>query len=291
MGFNYNRYKNKNKIPDHDDRPYQEDTVDSKRLQEIITKLTEEGEKASYTSEFPFKDSTTHLRPERKAAWAGLLSSAASAEESEEMVIDPVLKAFNYSPLLKSYLKTHLEDEGRHQEQLKEYVKNSFQYEKKKKTPTDIIVYKGIFTGVSQITEKRPLPILVAILFYEWFAEEFYSELMSQAEIDGLVNLKKLFLRIEKDELRHRAGIKAVLAMWKNEGRKIDKIDLLYTKLLLGVTRMDVNTASWAFYNKRLKNNLTALGLDTEKIYQRSKAYAKKAIDELVSEMNQSEMA
>lgn len=261
--------------------------MDLKRLQDIILKLTEEGEKAALPISFPLSDSTTHLTAERKMAWAGLLSSAASAEESEEMVIDPVLKAFRDSPLLVRYLKTHMSDESRHQDLLKEYVKNNFQYEKKKKTFTDIVVYKGIFRGVSEISEKRPLPIIVAILFYEWFAEEFYSELMNCAERDGLVNLKNLFIRIEKDELRHRAGIKALLAIWKSEGKKIDKIDLFYTRLLLGVTRMDVNTASWAFYNKRLIKNLTALGLDTEKIYERSKSYADKAINELISEISQ----
>jgi rubrerythrin len=139
---------------------------------------------------------------------------------------------------------------------------------------------------VSEISEKRPLPIIVAILFYEWFAEEFYSELMNKASEDKLINLKNLFEAIEKDEHRHRAGIKALLAIWKSEGKKIDKIDLFYTKFLLGITRMDVNTANWAFYNKRLRNNLTALGMDTEKIYERSKSYAEKAISELVSEMS-----
>ncbi|MGZ3788582.1 MAG: hypothetical protein ACXVLQ_08675 [Bacteriovorax sp.] len=259
--------------------------MDLKRLHEIITKLTEEGEKI-LPPNFPLVDSTTHLTPEKKMAWAGLLSSAASAEESEEMVIDPVLKAFAYSPLLQRYLKTHMSDETRHQDLLKEYVKNNFQYEKKKKTITDIVIYKGIFKGVREISEKRPLPIIVAILFYEWFAEEFYSELMNRASEDKLINLKNLFECIEKDELRHRAGIKALLAIWKSEGKKIDKIDLFYTKLLLGVTRMDVNTANWAFYNKRLRKNLAALGMDTEKIYERSKSYAEKAILELVSEIN-----
>ncbi len=265
--------------------------MELKRLQEIITKLTEEGEKAAGPLAFPLIDSTEHLSPERKTAWAGLLSSAASAEESEEMVIDPVLKAFADSPLLQRYLKTHMGDESRHQELLKEYVKNNFQYVKRKKTFTDVIVYKGIFRGVSEISEKRPLPIITAILFYEWFAEEFYSDLLKRAEEDGLHNLKNLFIRIEKDELRHRAGIKALLAIWKSEGKKIDKLDVLYTKFLLGITRMDVNTADWAFYNKRLRTNLSALGMDTKRIYERSKLYADKAIAELEMELNQTEIA
>ena len=217
-------------------------------------------------------------------AWAQLLSSAASAEESEEMVIHPILKAFEYSEILHRYLKTHMNDESRHQALLKEYVKNNFSYEKKKKTLTDIVIYKGIFKAMSKITEDRPLPIIVAILFYEWFAEEFYSELMARASDDKLVNLRNLFAHIEKDEHRHRAGIKALLGIWKNEGRKIDKTDILYTRFLLQVTRMDVNTANWAFYNKRLKRNLSTLGLDTEKIYRNSKLYAEKAIAELESE-------
>lgn len=259
--------------------------MNTNRLKEIITRLTEEGEKAQSKFNFPLIDSTAHLSDERKMAWAQLLSSAASAEESEEMVIEPVLKAFEYSEILHRYLKTHMSDESRHQDLLKQYVKNNFDYQKKKKTLTDIVIYKGIFRGVSQISEKRPLPIIVAILFYEWFAEEFYSELLNRAEADQLVNLKNLFIQIEKDEHRHRAGIKALLGIWKAEGKKIDKIDLFYTKVLLGVTRLDVNTASWAFYNKRLRRNLTNLGLDTEKIYRNSKAYADKAIAELESQV------
>jgi rubrerythrin len=259
--------------------------VETGRLQEIILKLTEEGEGVSDVLPFTLKDSIDHLSPERIKAWTGLLSSAASAEESEEMVIDPVLKAFKNSPLLQRYLKTHMRDEQRHQHHLKDYVKTNFSFEKNKKTLTDLIIYKGIFKGVSEISEKRPLPIITAILFYEWFAEEFYAELMDTAEKDKLFNLKKLFERIERDELRHRAGIKALLALWKKEGKKIDQFDLICTKFLLGVTRLDVNTASWAFYNKKLKTNLTALGLDTEKIYTRSKAYAQKALDELALEI------
>jgi len=258
--------------------------VETGRLQEIIRKLTEEGEGVSDQLEFSLKDSTDHLSVERLNAWKGLLSSAASAEQSEEMVIDPVLRAFSDNPLLQRYLKTHMRDEQRHQLHLKEYVKVTFEFVKKKKTLTDVVIYKGIFSGVKQFSDKRPLPILTAILFYEWFAEEFYSELMGQAEKDKLHNLKKLFERIEKDELRHRAGIKALLALWRKEGKKIDRTDYVLTQVLLGVTRLDVNTAQWAFYNKRLRTNLSALGLDTEKIYKQSKAYADKALRELKAE-------
>lgn len=258
--------------------------METGRLQEIIRKLTEEGEGVSDQLEFSLKDSTDHLSAERLNAWKGLLSSAASAEQSEEMVIDPVLRAFSDNPLLQRYLKTHMRDEQRHQLHLKEYVKVTFDFVKKKKTLTDLVIYKGIFSGVKQFSDKRPLPILTAILFYEWFAEEFYSELMGQAEKDKLHNLKKLFERIEKDELRHRAGIKALLALWRKEGKKIDRTDYVLTQVLLGVTRLDVNTAQWAFYNKRLRTNLSALGLDTEKIYKQSKAYADKALRELKAE-------
>ena len=262
--------------------------MNTNRFKEIITKLTEDGEKAQSTFAYSLVDSTSHLSTERKLAWAQLLSSAASAEESEEMVIGPILSAFAYSDLLTRYLKTHMGDESRHQDLLKTYVKNNFDYVKKSKTLTDIIIYKGIFRGVSQISEKRPLPIITAILFYEWFAEEFYSELMNKANDDQLPNLKNLFVQIEKDELRHRAGIKALLGIWKSEGKKIDKIDILYTRILLSVTRLDVNTASWAFYNKKLRRNLTNLGMDTDKIYRKSKSYADKAIAELEMQVGQS---
>lgn len=256
-------------------------TLNTARHYDIIERLTLEGEGVQKDQTTVTADSVDHLSPDVKLAWAQLLSSAASAEESEEMVIDPVLKAFKNRPKLRAYLKTHMADEARHQKLLKSYVLNTFGYEKKKKTLTDVVVYKGVFRGVSLISEKRPLPIIVAILFYEWFAEEFYSDLINRAERDGLPGLKNLFAQIEKDELRHRAGIKALLAIWKSEGNKIDKTDIFYTSLLLSITRLDVNTADWAFYNKKLRRNLTLLGLDTKTIYDRSKSYADKALAEL----------
>lgn len=255
------------------------------RHYDIIERLTLEGQSVQKNQIEITPDSIEHLSPEVQLAWAQLLSSAASAEESEEMVIDPVLKAFKTKPKLQNYLRTHMADEARHQDLLKSYVKKTFDYEKKKKTVTDIVVYKGIFRGVSLISEKRPLPIIVAILFYEWFAEEFYSDLINRAQKDNLPQLKNLFVQIEKDELRHRAGIKALLAIWKSEGNTIDRTDYFYTNLLLNITRLDVNTAEWAFYNKKLRRNLTILGLDTKTIYSRSKSYADKALSELRSQI------
>lgn len=251
------------------------------RQREILLKLTAEGEKAQTRLDFDLRDDAVHLSDERRTAWSQLLSSAASAESSEEMIIKPVLSAFDSDPLLKNYLATHRDDEDRHQKYLKTYVKNSFSYVRKKKSIASLVVYDGVFNLVAKVADKRPLPVLIAILFYEWFAEEFYSDMMKRAEEDKLHNLKNLFAAIEKDEHRHRAGIKAVINIWKSEGRRIDQVDILFTKILLGITRMDVNTAEWAFYNKRLRTNFINIGINPDDLYQRSKSYAQKAIAEL----------
>lgn len=255
--------------------------MEEKRLNELIERLIVEGESSLREETFRSHDDVSHLSPEKRLAWAQLLSSAASAEESEEMVIAPILKAFDFSPRLHQYLAMHAADESRHQVLLKTYVRETFQYVKKKKSLTDKIIYGGVFRGIRGITEKRPLAIIVATLFYEWFAEEFYSDLIQAAERDGLPELKNLFIEIERDEKRHRAGLKAVLAMWKREGKPVDAVDLAYTRALLEIVQIDVNTASWAIYNKKLRRNLTAVGMDPETIYQRSRAYAKRAYNEL----------
>jgi rubrerythrin len=255
--------------------------VQENRLTELIEKLISEGEKAANAESFPLIDDARHLSAEKRLAWAQLLSSAASAEESEEMVIEPILKAFDFAPRLHRYLTLHAADESRHQVLLKEYVKNTFQYVKRKKSITDRVIYDGVFRGIKGLTEKRPLAIIVATLFYEWFAEEFYSDLVAAAQRDNLPGLKYLFEQIEKDEKRHRAGLKAVLALWKLQGKSVDTVDLAYTKTLLNIVRLDVNTAPWAFYNKKLRRNLTIIGMSPDKIYSRSKDYADKAFNEL----------
>lgn len=248
----------------------------------IIEKLNNDAEKSSSTqTSTTFKDDVTRLSSEKQLIWGQLLSSAASAEGAEEMVINPVLAAFENNPVLHKYLHIHLTDEARHHKLLKAYALENFGFERKKKSLSGIFIYNGLFRIVALISKKRPLPILTAILFYEWFAEEFYSRLMKQAKEDGLHELKNLFAHIEKDELRHRAGIKAIMTIWKNEGWKIDKMDLFYTKALLSVTLFDVCTADWAVHNKKLISNLTRLGFDTKQLYDLSKTYAEKAVNEL----------
>jgi rubrerythrin len=257
--------------------------MEPKRLQMLMDQLIHEAENSRSFPAAEYRDEVQHLSLEKQQAWAQVLSSAASAEESEEMVIGPLLQAFEFSSNLHRYLSLQAAEESLHHALLKAYVQKTFNHVKKSKSMTDRVIYDGVFQGLQSLTRKRPLPILVATLFYEWFAKDFYSDLALAAERDRLPSLKKMFLQIEKDEHRHRAGLKMILTLWKQQGMNVDKIDLFYSRFLLKIVRMDVNTASWAFYNRKLKRNLSTLGMDTDVIFQRSKDYAEKAYQELQS--------
>lgn len=251
------------------------------RLHELIEKFIEEGEKAARVEAASLMDDACHLSPEKRLAWAQLLSSVASAEGTEELLMRPILEAAQFSPKLQRYFAIHADDENRHQKFLKEYVANTFQYVRRKKTFTDKVIYGGLFKSVESLTRKRPLASIVVVYFYEWFAEGFYTDMMNAAERDGLLALKNLFAQIEKDEKRHRAGLKTVLSLWKNEGRTADMLDLVCTKSLLEIIRFDLNAGPWAFHNQRVRRNLLALEINPDSMAERAKIHADKALDEI----------
>lgn len=228
-------------------------------------------------------DSVEHLPPEKQLAWAQILSSAASAEAEEKNMVLPLIEYFKEHPYIQSYIENHAADENRHAVQLKEYIHLTFGYEKKKKTITDQIIYDRVFKILKNWGERKPLPFLATLLFYEMFAEEFYDQLKLKAKLDGLPQLYRFFSIVQKDELRHRAGLNALFKLWEKQSWPIYKSDLLMTRLLMTVVKADINTHRLAFYNRRLRRNLRILGIDLADFTHKTLAFGEQAYQKIQS--------
>src|ERR1700744_5909620 len=72
------------------------------------------------------------LSPEKRAAWQKILGSIISAEAAEENVMKPLFKAFASDSLIENYVRGHSEDEATHAGWIRNYLKSSFQFERKK---------------------------------------------------------------------------------------------------------------------------------------------------------------
>lgn len=230
----------------------------------LITRLNQEFLQSPSRQYLVAADSCAHLTAEQKKAWAEILSSAATAEGEEESMVRPLRDFFSQTAALNEYIELHAQDEHRHAEMLRDYVFKTFQHQKKKKTFTDRFVYDFLFKKIKTFASHRPLPFLTTLYFYELYAEEFYSQLKKQSAHFQLPHLNEFFSTIQKDELRHIAGLKALIQVWAQEKWAVTWMDLALTRFLMTIVHFDVNTSRWAFYNKRLRRNMMTLGLDPE---------------------------
>ncbi len=245
----------------------------------LIARLNKEFSQASSQSYLIQKDSCEQLNEAQRKAWSQILSSAATAEGEEENMVRPLKDFFAANPDLKDYIEFHAQDEHRHAQLLRDYIFKTFQYTKKKRTITDHIVYDFLFQKIKALASHRPLPFLTTLYFYELYAEEFYSQLKKQSEHFKMPHLFELFSVIQKDELRHIAGLKALIQIWQQKKWPVSRMDLALTKLLMMIVRFDVNTSWWAFYNKKLRRNMTTLGLDPHFFYQEANRHAKNSYE------------
>lgn len=213
-------------------------------------------------------DDVSKMPLERKNAWAKLLSSIVSSESTEEELIRPLAQFFKKEKSVHDYIVQHALDEEIHANVFDKYVKSTFLYTKKRKSMTDKVIYDRLFKKVSHFSKSRPVPLLVAILFYEMCSDYFYKNLMKVAQKDGLENLEQIVSQIDRDENRHRAGIKFVFNYYTENFRPVDKVDVVATYLLLRVIWLDVNTSSYAFYNKDVIEHFKTLGLKPDEFHE-----------------------
>ena len=199
---------------------------------------------------------TSRLNAEKRLGWAGFLSSIATSESVEHLVVEPLKEHFRDDPEIQEFIARQAEDEIRHYNMFSSYVLKHFQYKKTRKTLTDKIVYDRFLPMIAAYGKSRPLAILLVLQFYETFSIEIYRELKVIAANDGLGELIELIETVEKDEWRHLAGLK------KMAKGPIPLRDRAIARLITLVLRFDVHAGRWAIHNQKLRKNLMRIGLD-----------------------------
>ena len=230
---------------------------------EIYTRL------ASLTAHAPestpsFVDEISTLSPEKREAWAQFLSSIATTESIEHTIIAPIAKSYEDQEEVSVYLKSHAQDEQRHYVMIRDYVSSSFHYVKSRRTGSDVMVYDTLLPQIARVGTIKPLYFLAMLHFYEAFSVHFYKSLKRVAEADKLPGLVALIQAIEKDELRHLAGLEGLVLLHHAKKGQPGVLDLLAMRVLLGLLLIDIKTAPWAFFNRKVRRNVTCIGLIPE---------------------------
>ncbi|MBI3541685.1 MAG: hypothetical protein HY075_00200 [Deltaproteobacteria bacterium] len=226
----------------------------------------------------PFVDKVPALAADKREAWSAFLCSIATTESIETMIIEPIRRAFSWSPFVLEYLQAHGDDERRHYELLSGYVKRTFDYEKRRKSLSDVVVYGTLLPGFARVGHRKPLYLLAALRFYEAFSLDFYKILKTLATTDGLHSLVVLIQTIEKDELRHLAGLDALVRAHCEEHGPPSAADLLGIRSLLNLLLFDINIAPWAVYNRRVRRNALAIGVEPARMNRDARAAAEDAV-------------
>lgn len=248
-----------------------------------IEKINAEFKSVQENTKNPGCDSIIHLTPEQKAAWTTVLSSSASAEAEEEHLVRPLVAFFSFEPNVSEYISRHALDELRHASQLKVYLRETFSYVKTNRTLSDRIIYDQIFAKISPYVARRPLPFIATLMFYEIFAEDFYACLRAKAEEFSLPELATYLRSIQKDELRHRAGIKWLFSYWHYANLPVQKEDPFLMKLFMLIVKLDISTSWWAFWNRKLRRSLKTLGINANEFSVKAEKYGQMAREELAS--------
>lgn len=217
-------------------------------------------------------DSVDHLPEGKINGWKKILSSASSTEGLEKVLMIEIGKAFLDHPEIYNYLESHQADEVRHQAVMNRYLKKTFQYTKMHRTLTDKLIYDSLLPKIARVFSSRPICGLALLLFFESYATLFYKKIRKAAQTDQLSKLSNLIGQIEKDEFRHLAGIRLVLAGLISKTRWYDKA---LTALLLRVAVFDLNMSKWAIYNKKVRQGISRIGLDPDLLTHEAHVTAK----------------
>ena len=233
-----------------------------------LKSLTEAGARSRPGLNETFHDSCEHrcLSAEKQNAWANFLSSIATTESIETMLIEPIRKAFGSSMATLDYLDAHGDDERRHHQLLTSYVKRTFGFEKKHRSGTDLVVYGFLLPHFSRLGRYKPLYLLTPLRFYEAFSLEFYKVLKILAQADGLPRLVALIQSIEKDELRHLAGLDTLVHKYRENTGTPSRADLMLIRSVLNLLLFDINIAPWAVHNRKVRRNALTIGIDPAKM-------------------------
>ncbi len=249
-------------------------------IEERLSSLTEAGKKIQQSVPVDFRDLHS-LSEDRRIAWASFLCSIATTESIEKMMIEPIQEAFSESDscdVISEYLTMHGEDERRHYQMLTDYVQKTFQYEKKRRSGSDVVVYGFLLPQFARLGSLKPLYLLTPLRFYEAFSLEFYKSLKKLAATDGLNSLVQLIQTIEKDEFRHLAGLEILMREHRDKSGDPSAADLLVIRSMMQVLLFDIEISPWAIHNRRVRRNAMAIGIDPVQMGRDARGAAEDAI-------------
>lgn len=229
----------------------------SEKLNQRLSQLADHGFEAheSYHALEP-RDDASGLSLERRQGWRRVLSAVSTTEGTEHTLMAPIEEAFASDKELARYLASHKKDEARHHEWLKRYLKNTFQYVKTERTASDKIIYDKVFPQLGKLFRRKPLYGLALLYFVEQFGVTFYKNFKAQAAADGLTELVAMLKLIEKDELRHMAGLDAILKAHVEENGSVSLLDRIAIRGCLEVMAFDVNMGALALHNRDVRNHM-----------------------------------
>jgi hypothetical protein len=224
------------------------------------------------------RDGIEGLTQARRDGWAGFLSSIATTESVEHLLIDPLKESFPGDAEVLDYLVSHSTDEQRHFEVFRDYVRTTFGFEKRRRSLSDRIVYDTFLPKIAQAARKRPMLALAMLRFYEAFSIDFYRTLKKLALGDGLESLNTIIRSIEKDELRHLAGLEELIRRLKARGVRPAMLDRALIRTILFVLVADIDIRAWAIYNRKVRKRACAVGIDPDTMSAQARKAARESM-------------
>jgi hypothetical protein len=108
---------------------------------------------------------------------------------------------------------------------------------------------------------------------------EFYRILKRLAISDGLENLVGIIREIEKDELRHLAGLEELIDLVILRDGMPRASDLWIARGILAVLRIDIDLRGWAVHNRKVRRRAVAIGIDPEEMAAQANRATRRALE------------
>ncbi len=207
------------------------------------------------------QDRPADLQQELFLGWRRILSSIATTEGYEAILLAPLASAYKQSDIL-NYLKRHAEDEERHAEYIKDYLKTGFAYEKQKATISDILFYQNLIPIVGKLVKHLPMIGITLLYSYEKFSLKLYNRLREKAREHGLRDLEHILERISRDEGYHIAGLELLKQITPEPTAATKFLYQILLPVALWIVRMDLYMGRFSLHNRELMAHLRKLGID-----------------------------
>lgn len=227
-------------------------------------------------------DDPKNLSPIKYAGWKRVLSSIATTEAIEEIMMNELKIPFLNNPTCLDYMLGHQQDEQKHAKQIAEYTQNTFNYKKTKRTLSDKILYDRIFPKLFKYFSNKPIYGLAMLLFFEIYALTFYKKVKNQAELDGLSALSELIGLIMQDEQRHLAGASILFEEQKKQIKRT-LLNKFLLRFFLALAVLDLNMNRWAFYNRQVRLHMLKIGLKPSELTRLAQNTAQKIYNRFIT--------